>query len=152
MCVKDYQLTMRDHTGCQAQGVCHCHFCMMQPPSLRDLASHTFFKLKFHVSKFELTFHTTFKECAYAFPSGMVDIVRLLPPEYPTIRLWFAFDRFVDKYHHTCTNDAPWDNRMASEYTSRGAAVTTLLVSKDRFWCRHCGRGLFFPKTCSSRP
>ena len=36
----------------------------------------------------------------------MVDIDRLLPPEFPYIRLWFAFDRFVDKYHHTCPNDA----------------------------------------------
>ena len=107
-CVEDYQLTMRDLTGCQAPCECHCYFCVRQPPSLRDLASHTLFKLKFVISKFELTVHTTFKEYAYAVLSGMVNIDRLLPPEFPTIRLWFAFDRFVDKYH-TCPNDAPWD-------------------------------------------
>ena len=87
MCVKDYQLTMRDLTGCQAPGVFHCHFCVMQPPSLRDLASHTLFKLKFDIPKFELTVHKNFKECAYAVRLGMVDIDRLLPPELPVVCL-----------------------------------------------------------------
>ena len=151
-CVEDYRPTMRDLTGCQAPGICHCKFCVRQPPSLRDLASHTLFKLKFDISKFELTVHSTFREYAYDVSSGMVDIDRLLPPEHPSIRLWFSCDRFVDKYQQTCPNDGPWDNRMASEYTSRGAALRTLSVCKDRFWCRHCERGLFFPRSCSIHP
>ena len=87
VCVKDYQLTMGDLTGCHSPGVCHCHFCVMQPPSLRDLASHTLFKLKFDIPKFELTVHKNFKECAYAVRLGMVDIDRLLPPELPVVCL-----------------------------------------------------------------
>jgi len=86
-CIEDYQMTMRDLTGCQAPGTCQCKFCVRQPPSLRDLASYALFKLKFDISKFELTVHTTFREYVYAVRSGMVDIDRLLPPEYPSIRV-----------------------------------------------------------------
>ena len=50
-CVEDDQLTMRDLTGCKAPGICHCKFCVRQPPSVRDLASHTPFKLKFDIPK-----------------------------------------------------------------------------------------------------
>ena len=141
---------MQDLTGCRGPGKCRCNICTRQPSSLRDSASHIIFKFVYGISKFELTTHTTFSEYVYAVRSVMVDEDRLLPPEFPVILLCFTFDRFVHKYHRDCPNEGAWDTQLESEFTSRDAALRTLTVWKDRFWCHHCERGLFFPKTCTA--
>jgi len=96
--------------------------------------------------------HSLRKKTVHAVRSGRVDVERLLPPEFPLINPWFCFDTFQYKFHHTCTRSGAWRTTMTTELTSREAAITVLSVWKERFWCAHYSRGLFFPIACSDNP
>jgi hypothetical protein len=37
---------------------------------------------------------------------------------------------------------------MKCDYESYDDVFSDLIRLKDQFWCHHCDRGLFFPKTC----
>jgi len=79
-CVEDYQQSLKALSVCHLPDVCYCIICRLQPPSLRDLASHVVF---INVEHFELTVDTTFHQYVYAVKSKRVNFQKLLPPEYP---------------------------------------------------------------------
>ena len=102
---------------------------------------------------FHLTSHTTFNEYAYAVRLGRVNGERLLPPEFPYITLRFASNTAQTKSHHLpCPGHGVWNTKMTSKFRSHEAAIRTLSVWTERFWCSHCSRGLFFPPACADHP
>ena len=55
-------------------------------------------------------------------------------------------------HHLTCPGHGVWRNVMTTQFKSREAAIKVLSERSDVFWCMHCSRGLFFPKSCSDHP
>ena len=77
---------VRPLTSCLAlDEACDCTICARQPPSLRDLAFHSYYTLLLNINRFELTLHVTASPFRAAYDSALVDIERLLPPEFPSI-------------------------------------------------------------------
>lgn len=104
-CVTDYWLSLQPLSSCRQPYPCNCIICRWQPPSLRDLCSWVVFH---DVARFELTVNTTFDQYVYAVKSNRVPLLKLLPPKYPFIRLWFRFDSFQHKLHRDCPVVGPW--------------------------------------------
>ena len=120
---------------------------------MRDSASHIFFRHVYGIShQFQLTAHKTYNEYVYAVRSVRVDEERLLPPEFPLIKLWFSFNIFQYKYHLECPGAGACPTKMTTQFVSREAAVRALSVWKDRFWCEYCEGGLLFPVACRDHP
>jgi len=94
-----FALSLKAISDCRQSENCSSIICKRQSPSLRDLCSNVYFRI---VRRFELTVNTTFDQCAYAVKSERVYYSQLLPPEYPSIRLWFRYDTFQQKLHLDC--------------------------------------------------
>jgi hypothetical protein len=120
-----------------------------QPPSLLDSARHVLFHYTLHIDRFELTAEKTYEQFVYAVRSNRVPRKNLFPPEYPSVRLFYRYQRNSPfKFHSDCPGLAPWDTRAEREYASVDEVLSDLFTDKDHFWCHHCERGLFFPNTC----
>ena len=149
-CTRQYQAALRPMINCQLPAACRCNVCLRQPPSLRDAASHVLFR---HVYTIRHSFHlgpnTTFNEYVYAVRSRRVNWERLLPPEFPNIRIRCASDTGHTRYHHvTCPGHGVWNVVMMTRFRTREGAIRVLSSWVNRFWCSHCSRGLFFPPAC----
>jgi hypothetical protein len=99
-CLKENQQHAQPYSYCILPDQCSCTICNRQPPTLRDIASHTLFvcRLKY----FRLTAHTTYQEFVRAAMSQSVETVKHLPPEYPLVRVWCRFVMFPHKFHRDC--------------------------------------------------
>ena len=76
--------------------------------------------------------------------------VNLLPPEAPTISVWFCYD--IDspfRFHRDCLGAGSWRSHSARSYDSSEDKFDDLIRHKNHFWCHHCERDLFFPLTCN---
>ena len=58
---------------------CKCNLCLRQPPTLRDLASHSVFHLTFNLSEFQLTARTLYLHYLHAANSQLVPEHKLIP-------------------------------------------------------------------------
>ena len=73
----------------------------------------------------------------------------LLPPETPTIRIFFRYDiNSPFKYHRDCPGVGPWDSKSERIYASDDVMFQDLIAHKDHFRCHYCEKGLFFPNSC----
>ena len=73
----------------------------------------------------------------------------LLPPEAPTIGVWYCSD--VDsplRIHRDCQGAGPWLNQSERVYSSSEEQIHDLVTYKNHFWYHHCDKGLFFPRSC----
>jgi len=114
-----------------------------------DSARHVLFNYTLLIDRFGLTVEKTYSQYVYAVRSNRVPLDNLLPPETPTVRLWYLHDiNSPYKYHHNCPGAGSWDSSTAKTYTSDDAMIEDLISHKERFWCHHCERGLFFPNSC----
>jgi hypothetical protein len=150
-CVQDYQLRLRPHNNCNRPDNCYCDICKRQPPSLHDSASHILFRCVLDIERFELTSYITYGQYTYAVQSGRVDNFRLLPPEFPFIRILYKFhgDMLDDRYHDHCANNTEFDATIRTSFVDIETAVQSLVRYKRHYRCKHCERGLFFfPPTC----
>ena len=99
---------------------------------------------------FELTPDTTYQQFVYASKSNRVNFYKLLPPEYPDVRIWFRFRNNIEhKLHHDCPSVGSWEGELSHLFSYVDDAVHELAKEKDKYWCHHCNKGLFFPKYLS---
>ena len=147
-CVERYQRSIRHHNNCRPPDSCYCDICRRQPPSLRD-SSHILFQYILDLERFELTCYTTYSQYQYAVQSGRVDDLRLLPPEFPFIRVMFRFHTFENKFHRHCPGRGEWNTIMTASFVNVATAVTCLANDERLYRCKHCKRGLFFPYICT---
>ena len=123
--------------------------CKRQHPSLAHLATHVLLKCTLTLKRFTLTADIIYQEYVYAVLSGQVVISNLLPPEYPSVRLWFRCQQDSPyRFHRDCPGLGKWHSGMECEYESLQEVLSDLVHLKNQFLCNHCERGLFFPMTC----
>ena len=61
-CLKEILSVLRPMVGnCTLDSSCRCIVCLRQPPSIRNLASHTVFHYAFNLSQFTLTDRTLYQ-------------------------------------------------------------------------------------------
>ena len=121
----------------------------MKRTCLADSARHVLFNYTLHLDRLELTDEKTYSQYVYAVRSNRVPHDNLLPPETPTIRIWFRHDiNSPFKYHRDCPGVGPWDSQSERIYVSDDEMIQDLITHKTIFWCHHCEQGLFFPNSC----
>jgi len=98
-----------------------------------------------------VTVNPSFDQYVYAVKSKRVHFSQLLPPEYPSIRLWFRYDNFQHKLHRHCPGKGSWHAQFARDFMFASEAVSALAGEEQKFtfWCIFYSKGLFFPKTCA---
>ena len=129
---------------------CTCKMCRHQPPSLTDSARHVLFNDTLHIDRFKLTVEKTYHQYVYAVRSKRVMQVKLVPPEAPTVHLWFRYNiNSPFKYHRDYPGVGPSDSQSERTYESTDAMIKELITHKEHFWCHHCEKGLFFPNSCT---
>jgi hypothetical protein len=143
---------MQTHIGCirPDSASCFCNICRRKPTSLLDSASHILFRCVLDLERFELNCFTTNTQYRYAVQSGRVDDLRLLPPEFPLIRIKCRFHTFENKFHECCPGIGEWNTEMAASFVNVEAAVQSLVNDERQYWCNHGDRGLFFPIVCTN--
>jgi hypothetical protein len=89
-CVEENTLSLSAITGCSKLNTCcSCTICVRQPPSLAHLAAHTLLNYTQSLKRVTLNEDTAYQQYVYACRSPQVSISSRLPPEYPTVQLWF---------------------------------------------------------------
>ena len=129
---------------------CKCNLCLLQPPSLRSLASLTVFHLTCNVKQFELHRDTTYDQYVYAVNSNEVPFVKLVPRFYPILCCNFIRRRNVwgKKFHKKCVTEAErvpvrWSTFDLKHCHSLQEAIGALYFNRDEWWCGFCSRPLF---------
>jgi len=69
------------------------------------------------LDQFVLSSETTYSQYVQAVSSSRVPTRRLLPPNFPVIRLRFRCDVFY-KLHHHCPGDGSWEVEMKRTFRS----------------------------------
>jgi len=148
-CVERHKAVVEPFHSCDLSTDCACKICVRQPPTLADSARHVLFNYTLNMDSFKLTIEKTYSEYVSAVHSNRVPQDSLLPPETPTIRLWFQYEvNSPHKHHYDCPGAGSWDSNSVKTYSSKDAIIEDLISLKDHFWCHHCERGLFFPNSC----
>jgi hypothetical protein len=147
-CVEENTLSLSAITGCSKLNTCcSCTICVRQPPSLVHLAAYTFLNYTLSLKRFTLNEETTYQQYVYAYRSPQFSISSRLPPEYPTVQLWFRRQQDSSyRYHRDCPGLGRWHSHMKCDHESYDDVLSDLIRLKDQFWCHHCERGLFFPQ------
>ena len=149
-CVQENISNLCPLSRCRQPDVCSCNIYKRQLPSPVHLANHVLLNYTLTLKRFSLTADITYQQYVYAVRSGKVVISNLLPPEYPSICLWFRCQQDSPyRFHRDCPGLGIWHSGMDGEYESFQEVLSDLIRLKDQFWCNHCERGLFFPKTCT---
>lgn len=71
--------------SCIFQVSCRCNICLRQPPSLRSLASHAVFHVRYNIGQFELTVETVCNNYKYETNSQKVSLHKLVPFTFSTL-------------------------------------------------------------------
>jgi len=117
---------------CDLSPECTCKICMRHPPSLTDSARHVLFNYTLYIDRFELTVEKTYSQYVYAVRSNQVPLDNLLPPETPTIHLWYLHDiNSPYKHHQDCPGAGSWDSNTVKTYTSDAAMIEDLILTKN---------------------
>jgi hypothetical protein len=127
-----YQQILRSISDCRLPAAdCRCNICVRQPPSLGDSAAHLVFNNLFNLEQFELTVDTTFQQYVFAVKSGRANFWNLLPPEFPSIRIWFRFDSYPHKLHRDFPGIGAWHAELNYNFSSTNEAIS--LIKKIDF-------------------
>ena len=78
---------------------------------------------------FELTVNTTFDQYVYVVNSGLVHYIQL-PPEFPSIQLWFRYDTFQNKLHRDRPGKSSWHGRNSRDFELSSEATSTVRQKK----------------------
>ena len=150
-CVERHAVGSDPYHSCSCVlGECSCKLCRHQPPYLADYANYVLFNYTLHLERFKLTDEKTYSQYVYAVRSNLVPQDNLLPPETPTIRIWFRRDiNSSFKYHRDCPGVGPWDSQSQRTYVSINEMIKDLIAHREHFWCHHCEKSLFFPNSCT---
>ena len=142
---------VRPLTGCLAPDeACDITTCTRQPPSLRDLAFHSYYMLVLNIERFELTQHVTASQYRAAYDSAQVDIQNLLPLEFPSITVLSNSSGCpCRRSHATCYPDNSRVSAATRAFASEEEAVIALYVDKSLYWCSMCDKALFFKIECA---
>jgi hypothetical protein len=151
-CILEYRDTLRPISDFHQPAVCYCTISRQQPPSLPALAANVVFKNVFNIERFELTAETTYHQYVCAVNLNRVSFWKLLPPEYPSIQIWFRFHRFQHKLHHDCPGRGFWHGLLVYAFESNAEAISAIVNQKEWFWCQHCDKPLFFYNSCLEHP
>ena len=144
-CVERHKAVVEPFHLCYLSPECTCKICTRQPPTLADSARHVLFNYTLYIDSFKLTIEKTFS-IRICCRSNRVPQDNLLPPETPTIRLWFLYDvNSPYKHHHDCPVAGSWDSNSVKTYTTNDAMIEDLISLKEHFWCYHCERGSSSP-------
>lgn len=97
----DFQSLMKPFVGnCTSEPSCQCPVSLRQPPSLRNLASHTVFHFTFNLSPFTLSNRTLYHQYLYAVESATVSEDELIPNTFfPYSELKCIFFYGIDAVH-----------------------------------------------------
>jgi hypothetical protein len=146
MCLLEYKQAIQPCTNCVRTSNCSCNICRRQPPSLFALSARVLFNYVFNIERFELTADTTYDQYVYAVRSNRVNSSKLLPPEYPVIRVFFFFSgRLPQRQHHYhCPGRGSWKGEYQHKFESPEEAISYLVDLKDMLWCDFCENPLFF--------
>ena len=102
------------------------------PPSLLASASSTLFQLVLELDQFVLTSETTYSQYVQAVSSRRVPTRRLLPPNFPVIRLRFRCD-VSHKVHGHCQGNGTWEVEMKRTFRSDIEAIRSLAEIENLF-------------------
>ena len=118
----------RPFTGCLAPAeACGCNICTRRLPSLKALAFHTYFALVRNIEQFKPTRHVTYSHYRAPCGSGLFDIERLLPHEFPNVNLIHTFTSCPClPTHTTCSPGQAWICAVTRRLESHGEAVAAL--------------------------
>jgi hypothetical protein len=134
-CLRQNKRLLKPYSFCKLPDACTCTICNRQPPSLHNIASHLLFSGRLRYFRF--TANTTYQEYVRAAVSCCVEPERLLPPEYPSIRIWFRFDTFSHKFHRDCPGRGTWHTEMGKRYSSHADIIRDLVELYETMWCNH---------------
>jgi hypothetical protein len=113
------------------------------------MAAHTLLNYTLSLKWFTLN-DTTYQQYVYACRPPKVLISNRLPPEYPTVQLWFRCHQDTPfRFHRDCPGLGRWYSHTKCDYESYDV-LSDLIRRKDQFWCHHCERGLFSPRLAQS--
>ena len=148
-CVERHMVVMDPFHACDITPECTCKICTHQPPSLADSARHILFSYTLYIDRFKLTVEKTHQQYEYAARLNRVQLGNLLPPEAPTVRLWYRHD-FNSLTNIIAIVRMPGRgiHILKKTYTSAAAMIEELFSHKEHFWCHHFGKGRFFPISC----
>jgi len=128
-CLEEFRLVLQLFVGnCINTCSCRCNLCLRQPPSLRNLASHSVFQLTFNLAHFTLTSRTLYHQYLYAVESDFVPDDSLIPFTFPKLQCTFVRDKLCDirkRFHTDCV--------IPSERYSSTFYKNTVLTKK-RIW------------------
>jgi hypothetical protein len=102
----------------------------------------------YNLDQFELTTGTTYQHYVYASTSNRVNFDKLLPPEDPNVRIRFHFQAIQYRLHRECPGEGLWEGDLRHTFSTFDDAIRELANEKQKYWCQHCSKGLFFPNTC----
>ena len=146
------QLNFR-HSYSTYQNTCKCNLCSRQSPTLRDLASHSFFNHTFELSEFQLTARTLYHHYLYAANSPLVPEHKLLPYTGNYLQSAYAHNtlcRRETRFNEYCIPDCyvcwrSFDNEHCASYEE---IIAKLCFNKNRRWCTFFDGHLFIPTQC----
>ena len=148
-CVEHHKEILLPFNACDLTTTCACTFCTRQPASLADCARHILFHYTHHLDRFRLETHTTYDQYVYAVSTNRVPQADLLPPEAPTICVWYLSN--IDsplRFYRDCLGAGPWLNQSERKYSSSEEQMRDFVTYRNHFWCHHCDKGLLFPRSC----
>jgi hypothetical protein len=145
VCLLEYKRAIQPCTDCVRTPDCTCNICRRQPPSLFALSARVVFNYVFNIERFELTADTTYDQYVYAVRSNRVHSSKLLPPEYPIIRMFFLFSQHLpqNQHHYHCPGRGTWNGAYLYKFGSPEDAISNLVALKDTLWCNFCEKPLF---------
>jgi len=137
--------------NCTLDPSCRCNVCLRQPPSLRNLVSHTVFHYTLNLSEFILTDRTLYHQYLYAVESQTVSEEKLVPDTIYTLgslKCWFVLDKRCGnskRFHHDCVSpsDLHCYTTHVMYFEDAEEAIASLCDDIDVLWCNFCTRPLF---------
>jgi len=118
-CVEHHKELLIPFNACDLTPTCACTICKRQPASLADCARHILFNYTLYLDRFRLETDTTYDQHVYAVRSNRVTQADLLPPEAPTISVWYLSNLDSPlRFHHDCLGAGPWLNLSERKYSS----------------------------------
>jgi len=156
-CFKEILSILQPMVGnCTLDPSCRCNVCLRQPPSLRNLVSHTVFHYTFNLSEFILTDRTLYHQYLYAVESQTVSEEKLVPDTIYTLgslKCWFVLDKRCGnskRFHHDCVSpsDLHCYTTHVMYFEDAEEAIASLCDDIDVLWCNFCTRPLFKTRDC----
>jgi len=141
------------HSYSTYQNSCKCNLCLRQPPTLRDLASHSVFHYTFNLSEFQLTARTLYHHYLHAATSHLVPEHKLIPHTDIYLQSAYAHPTVygrITSFHEYCIPDryVCWCSFDIEHCASYEEVIATLCFDKNRWWCAFCNGPLFIPPQC----